>query len=255
MKILEVKRITKNFGGLSAVRDFEMDVNRGEILGLIGPNGAGKTTVFNMLSGFCLPSKGTIFFKGHDITGLKPNKIAKLGLVRSFQTTTLLKDRTVLQNVIIGFHLHKKINSLSSVFNLRAARREREEMEQQALELMRKMGLAEMKDELAENLSYGLQRTLGVTIALAANPELILLDEPVAGMSVVESAEMMKRIREIRDLHISVLLVEHDMKAVMSTCDRLVVLSFGRKIAEGTPNEIRENKDVIESYLGISEDE
>jgi branched-chain amino acid transport system ATP-binding protein len=255
MKILEVRSLTKNFGGLSAVRNFEMDVNRGEILGLIGPNGAGKTTVFNMLSGFCVPSKGTIFFKGNDITGLKPNKIAKLGLVRSFQTTTLLKDRTVLQNVIIGLHLRKKINSLSSVFNLLAAQRERKEMEHQALELMRKMGLAEMKDEMAENLSYGLQRTLGVTIALAANPELILLDEPVAGMSVLESAEMMKRIREIRDLHISVLLVEHDMKAVMSTCDRLIVLSFGRKIAEGTPNEIRENKEVIESYLGISEDE
>lgn len=255
MKILEVRGLTKNFGGLSAVRDFEMDVNRGEIIGLIGPNGAGKTTVFNMLSGFSLPSKGSIYFKGIDITGLKPNKVAKLGLVRSFQTTTLLKDRTVLQNIFIGLHLHKKISSFSCVFNLRAARREREELEQLALESIRKMGLAEMEHELAENLSYGLQRALGVTIALAANPELILLDEPVAGMSAVETAEMMKRIREIRDQHITILLVEHDMKAVMSTCDRLVVLSFGRKIAEGTPNEIRENKDVIESYLGISEDE
>jgi len=255
MVLLEVRGLTKYFGGLAAVSNLDFDVNQGQILGLIGPNGAGKTTVFNLISGFYRPNKGRVIFKGRDITGLKPNKIAALGLVRTFQTTTLFHDQTVSQNIAMALHLDQRLSSFGSVFNIRSAQREGERIQQGAMEILERMELAEMKDELAGSLPHGFQRALGVAIALAANPELILLDEPVTGMTAVETTTMMSRIQRIRDQGITVLLVEHDMRAVMDTCDRIVVLNFGRKITEGVPEGIKENKDVIESYLGSEESE
>jgi branched-chain amino acid transport system ATP-binding protein len=255
MALLEVKGLTKYFGGLAAINELNFDVNQGEILGLIGPNGAGKTTAFNLISGFLRPNRGSVIFKGYDITGLKPNKIAALGLVRTFQTTVLFHDQTVLQNIAIALHLGHGLNPFSSVFRVRAARKEGKRMEQRAMELLESMELAEVRGELAGNLPHGSQRALGVTIALATNPELIMLDEPVTGMTAVETEVMMSRIKRVRERGITVLLVEHDMKAVMGTCDRLVVLNFGKKIAEGTPAEMKENKEVVESYLGVEENE
>lgn len=255
MALLEVRGLTKYFGGLGAVIDLDFDVNQGEVLGLIGPNGAGKTTVFNLISGFYHPSKGKVIFRGYDITSLKPSRIAALGLVRTFQTTTLFYDQTVLQNIVMALFLDQRLSSFGSVFNIRSAQREEERIQQRAIEILERMGLAEVKDKLAGSLPHGFQRALGVAIALAADPELMLLDEPVTGMTAVETTTMMSWIQRIRDQGITVLLVEHDMRAVMDTCDRIVVLNFGRKIAEGTPEETKENKDVIESYLGAEEAE
>lgn len=255
MALLEVKGLTKYFGGLAAVNELNFDVNQGEILGLIGPNGAGKSTSFDLISGFSHPNRGSVIFKGYDVTSLGPSKIAALGLVRTFQATILFHDQTVLQNIAIALHLGHGLNPFSSVFNVRAAQKERKRIEQRAMELLESMELAEVKGELAGSLPHGFQRALGVTIALAADPELIMLDEPVTGMTAVETETMMSRIKRVRERGITVLLVEHDMKAVMSTCDRLLVLNFGKKIAEGTPAEIKENKEVVESYLGVEESE
>jgi branched-chain amino acid transport system ATP-binding protein len=255
MALLEVIGLTKYFGGLAAVNELDFDVNQGEILGLIGPNGAGKTTAFNLISGFTPPNRGKVIFKGQDIINLKPSKIAALGLVRTFQATTLLHDQTVLENIVIALHLSHRLNPFSTVFRVYAARKEKERLEQRAMELMESMELTEVRAELAGSLPHGVQRALGVTIAMAANPALLLLDEPVTGMTAVETEALMGRIKRVRDQGITVLLVEHDMRAVMGTCDRLVVLNFGKKIAEGTPAEIKENKEVVESYLGVEENE
>ena len=255
MLLLETKGLTKRFGGLFAVNELDFHINQGEILGLIGPNGAGKTTVFNLISGFLRPNQGSVIFKGYDITGFKPHKIAALGLVRSFQASLLFHNRTVLQNMTTALYLNHKLNPFISVFNVKSARKEERRVEQQAMELLESMGLAQMCSEMAGSLPHGFQRILGITVALASNPELIMLDEPVTGMTAVETATMMDHIRRIREQGITVLLVEHDVKAVMNTCNRIVVLNFGRKIAQGTPNDITENEDVIESYLGVENGE
>jgi branched-chain amino acid transport system ATP-binding protein len=254
MALLEVTGLTKYFGGLAAVNELDFDVNQGEILGLIGPNGAGKTTAFNLISGFISSNRGKVMFKEHDITRLKPNKIAALGLVRTFQATTLLHDQTVLENILIALHLNNRLNPFSTVFRIRAANKERERLKQRAFELMESMELTEVRDELAGSLPHGVQRALGVTIAMASDPSLLLLDEPVTGMTAVETEALMGRVKRVRDQGITILLVEHDMRAVMGTCDRLIVLNFGKKIAEGTPAEIKENKEVVESYLGVEEE-
>jgi len=253
MALLEVRGLTKYFGGLAAVSELDFDVNQGEILGLIGSNGAGKTTAFNLISGFYRPNKGKIIFKGRSITGLRPDKIAALGVVRTFQQTALLNDQTVSQNIAMGLHLDQKTGFFASLFNTHSARRERERIQQRTTEILEFMGLAEVKDELATNLPHGFQRLLGVSMAIATNPELILLDEPVTGMNAEETMTMMSLVRDIRQQGVTVLLVEHDMSAVMNTCDRIVVLSFGRKIADDVPERIRENNEVIESYLGSEE--
>jgi branched-chain amino acid transport system ATP-binding protein len=256
MALLEVKGLTKHFGGLAAVQDLDFAVNQGDFMGLIGPNGAGKTTVLNLISGFLHPAHGRIIFKGRDITGHQSHKIVKLGLTRIFQSTILFKNQTVLQNIVMGFHLQRGDTVLGSVLNTSSFQREREKIEQRAVEILKFMDLAEMKDELAMNLPHGFQRTLGISIALATNPELILLDEPVTGMNPVETWATMTKLRElVANKGISLLLVEHDMKAVMGFCTRIVVLNFGKKIAEGVPEIIKENKDVVESYLGSEENE
>jgi branched-chain amino acid transport system ATP-binding protein len=253
MALLEVRGLTKYFGGLAAVSQLDFDVNKGEILGIIGPNGAGKTTVFNLITGFHRPTSGKLIFKGYDITRLKPNHIAQRGLVRTYQASTLFKSKNVLENIMMGHHLQQRAGFFSLLFNTHSARREEGRIKQQSIEISKFLGLDHVKDELPTNLPHGLQRILGVAIVLSTNPELMLLDEPVTGMNVQETMIMMDRVQQIRDRGVTIVLVEHDMKAVMSVCDRVVVLNFGRKIAEGVPEKVRENKDVIEAYLGSEE--
>ncbi len=250
MSLLEVKGLTKHFGGLTAVNDLDLSVERGEIVGLIGPNGAGKTTVFNMIMGSCSPTKGRVLLKGRNITGRKPHSVVGQGLVRSFQRTILFSEMTVLQNILLGFHLTSEIRFLESLLNARSLREKKKHLLEKAAAVAEFMGLGHSKDQMARNLPHGHQRMLGVAIALATNPELILLDEPVTGMNTEETDHMMKKIMEIRDRGITTLVVEHDMRLVMNICDRLCVLNFGHKIAEGPPSEICKNKEVIAAYLG-----
>lgn len=250
MALLEVRNLAKRFGGLLAVDRFNFDIQEGEILGLIGPNGAGKTTVFNMITGSLRPSMGTTMFAGKDITGLKPNKIAALGAIRTFQITTLFAEMTVMQNVILGAHRSSSIGFWGSLLNTAKTRGKERQSREEASRLLHYMGLSEQKNELAANLSHGHQRRLEVAIALAAKPKLLLLDEPLTGMNQEEVKDMLERIEEIRKEGKTLFLVEHNMRAVTSICDRIVVLSFGRKIAEGTPQEVIEDEEVIKAYLG-----
>ena len=253
MALLEVKDLTKQFGGLAALEDVDFEVESGQILGLIGPNGAGKTTLFNLVSGFLKPTRGRVIFKGRDIAGWKPHKIASLGLTRTFQATALFKHWSVFNNVLIGHHLLQKTSFLGSLFNSPFGRREEGMVRGWTIEILENMGLADFKDELGLNLPQGHQRALGIAIAMASNPDLMLLDEPAAGMNPEETVSMMNLIRGIQDRGPTVLLVEHDMKLVMGICQKIVVLNFGRKIAEGTPEEIKKNSDVIEAYLGVEQ--
>jgi branched-chain amino acid transport system ATP-binding protein len=250
MSYLETIGLTKKFKGITAVSDLDLSVEKGEIVGIIGPNGAGKTTLFNMISGFFPPTGGKIVFKGEDITGLRPYEVVKRGLVRTFQLSVLFSEATVLENVIAGFHLSAKAGFWGGIFNLTAARNEREEIYHKAMDLMEFMGFAKLKDVKAKQLSHGYQRTLAVAMSLATGAELILLDEPVTGMTATETKDMMGKIRKLRGDK-TIILVEHDMKAMMGNADRIYALNFGRKIAEGTPGEICKNKEVIKSYLGV----
>jgi len=248
--ILEVIKLNKHFGGLAAISELDLDVKDTEILGLIGPNGAGKTTLFNVISGFFPPTNGKVIFNGQDITWLKAHEIAHLGISRTFQATNLFMRISVLENVFTGYHLSYKTNRLKRILRTPAALKEEESLRRKALDVLEFMGLTPLKDELAANLPHGHQRILGVCMALATPPKMLLLDEPVTGMNATETQNMIDLIRQIREKGITIVLVEHDMKAVMNLCDRIVVLNYGQKIAEGLPEEIRENKEVIEAYLG-----
>lgn len=248
--MLETKALTKYFGGLCAVNDISFTVEEGEIVGLIGPNGAGKTTVFNLLTGFLQPSKGNIYFEGKDITGLKPHSIARLGMIRTFQLVRILPGFTVTQNMIAASHLHPKIGLWEAVFNSPGYRRKEKEIVARLREVLELMGLTEMKDTLARNLPHGHQKLLGIAMALAAKPRLLLLDESLGGMNTSEVDNALGIIDKIRKQGTAILLIEHNVQAVMSICDRLYVINFGTEICRGLPSEVKQNQDVIAAYLG-----
>jgi branched-chain amino acid transport system ATP-binding protein len=250
LPLAETKGITKHFGGLVAVDGVDLQIGQGEILGLIGPNGAGKTTLFNLITGFLKPSGGKVFFDGEDITAHRPPELAAKGIVRTFQATVLFRETTVFENVVLGHHLSSRLGIVPDMLGLSTARQARKESHERVVELLSFLGIAHLKDELAKNLPHGHQRVLGMAIALAANPKLLLLDEPATGMNPEEARQLMALIGRVRERGITIMLVEHDMKVVMGVCDRVAVLHFGRKIAEGPPEQIKLNREVIEAYLG-----
>jgi len=255
MALLEVRGLTKNFGGLAAVSELDFDVNEGEILGIIGPNGAGKSTVFNMICGSIMPTSGTLTFRDENITRLPPHQIAKRGITRLFQGNVLFPNSTVITNVLIGMHLHTKLSLFGFLFGSPGARRREKVLYSKAMEILQLVGLAGEADKIASSQPHGNQRLICLAIALAAEPKLLLLDEPVTGMNAEEVSAMLDTIRMLRkEKGITSIVVEHNMKAVMGLCDRIVTISYGKKIAEGSPQEISANPAVIEAYLGAEQD-
>ena len=251
MALLEVKQLTKHFGGLTAVGDVTLELNEGELVGLIGPNGAGKTTLFNLLTGVYEPSEVTITLDGHLLNGKQPYKIASLGLGRTFQNIRLFKDLTVLDNVLIAFSNHHKKHVFASFLRLPAFYKNEEALKAKAIDLLKIFDLDRDADTLAKNLAYGQQRRLEIVRALATEPKILFLDEPAAGMNPQETAELTDLIRRIKEeFKITIMLIEHDMNLVMDVTERIYVLEYGRLIAHGTPSEIKTNKRVIEAYLG-----
>ena len=256
MAILELKDVTKKFGGLTAVDGVNLKVEENQICALIGPNGAGRTTVFNMITGAYQVTSGDVIFNGKSICGKKPHQIVENGIARTFQNIRLFKSATVLENVMTGFHCKTKTGMFNVIFNYRKCMQEEAECREKALEILRFLGLEDVKDLEARNIPYGHQRLLEIGRALATSPKLLLLDEPAAGMNSQEKKELVNTIRKIRDTyHLAVLLVEHDMELVMGISENITVINFGRPIACGTAEEIQNNNDVIEAYLGRSDDE
>lgn len=253
--VLAVENLTLRFGGLTALDDVSFDIRPGEILGLIGPNGAGKTTCFNAITGVYQPTSGSIRFQGKSVVGKGRHQITQSGIARTFQNVRLFPTMTALENVMVGADARHKTGLISALFRLPRHRREEREGHRRAMEMLRFMGIERKADELAANLPYGDQRRLEIARAMAADPQLICLDEPAAGFNPAEKVKLMNLIREVRDQGYTVLLIEHDMKLVMGVTDRIVVLEFGRKIAEGTPAEIRDNPAVIAAYLGVDEED
>jgi len=250
MSSLEIKNLSVTFGGLRAIEDLSFSVREGELLSLIGPNGAGKTTAFNAITGYLAFSSGEVVFQGKNLKGLKTHEVAALGLVRTFQKTSLFGGRTALQNVLIGLHMRARQTPLAIMLGLPYVLREERALEIEAAKILAFVGLERRKTETANALPYGEQRLLEVAIALAAKPKLLMLDEPVSGMNPSETASFMAKLGEIRALGVTVLLVEHDMKMVMGVSDRVVCLSQGRIIAEGSPAQIQRHPEVIKAYLG-----
>jgi branched-chain amino acid transport system ATP-binding protein len=254
MALLEVCGLTKHFGGLAAVSQLDFDINNEEILGMIGPNGAGKSTVFNLIGGSILPTSGKVIFQGEDITKLSPHQIARRGIMRVFQGNVLFLNFTVAKNVLIGLHLKTGIGLFGFLFGGFSARRRENALYSKAMEILEMVGLSDVADEIASKQPHGKQRLLGLAIALATEPKLLLLDEPVTGMNAEEVAAMISLIKALRNKkRITCIVVEHNMKAIMGLCDRIVTLSYGKKIAEGSPREISENPSVIEAYLGAEQ--
>jgi len=249
--ILEVKDLTKYFGGLGAVQNFSLQLKKGDLNGLIGPNGAGKTTAFNLITGIYVPTSGTISFNGQNLAGLEPFEITRLGIARTFQNIRLFSNLSVLDNVRIAYHPHAGYNLTDSVLRTKKYYEKEDELTDQALDFLAIFGLEGIQNETAKNLPYGQQRRVEIARALAANPRLLLLDEPAAGMNPKEIIELMDLIHFIHDrFDLTILLIEHQMRVVMGICRYITVMDFGQVIARGNPKEIQENQRVIEAYLG-----
>lgn len=255
LPVLDVRNLGIDFGGLTAVDGFNITIGPTEISGLIGPNGAGKTTIFNLLTGVYQPSRGSVLVNGIDIKGMPANKVNRLGIARTFQNIRLFTEMSALDNVKVGMHNEIKCSFASSLLHLPSYYKAEKAANQKALELLDFMGLADVADQKAGSLPYGVQRRLEIVRALATDPSIILLDEPAAGMNPSETTELMHQIRRIRDtFQIAIFLIEHDMNLVMNVCEAIAVVNYGRIIAKGTPEEIREDPAVIEAYLGRKED-
>ncbi len=251
MAILEVKNLGISFGGLRAVNEFNIKIEKGQLYGLIGPNGAGKTTIFNMLTGVYKPTDGIITLDGQNITGKKTIDINKAGIARTFQNIRLFKDLTVLDNVKVGLHNNHKYSTIAGLLRLPSYFKTEKEMNERAMQLLEVFGMAEEADQLASNLPYGKQRKLEIARALATEPKLLLLDEPAAGMNPNETLELMDTIRFVRDeFDMTILLIEHDMKLVSGICEELTVLNFGQVLAQGETSEVLNNPEVVKAYLG-----
>jgi branched-chain amino acid transport system ATP-binding protein len=258
MSMLETKALTREFGGIIAVNRVDFSVEKNMITGLIGPNGAGKTTLFNNITGLDCPTSGKVIFEDKDITGLPANKVCRLGIARTFQNIRLFKELSVLDNVMVGRHFHTgtlKNRTLQAFVSFINVEKEKRQEMSNAMKWLEFFGLEKLRDESAGSLPYGYQRELEIARALATEPKLLFLDEPAAGMNPQETDSLMNTIRRIRDLGVTIVLIEHDMKLVMNICDNITVLNYGQKIAQGTPSSIQSNPAVIQAYLGTDDDD
>jgi branched-chain amino acid transport system ATP-binding protein len=248
--LLEAKQVSKHFGGLKAVESVDMTINQGDIFGIIGPNGAGKTTFFNMCSGIYPITSGEIWLDGENITNMHSEVIARKGMARTFQNIQLFKYMSVLENVKIGFHIHAKTKLWDSILHSSTYKKDEKLAEEKGLEILERVGLTEFKDTMAGNLAYGVQRRVEIARALALNPKILLLDEPAAGMNPNETKALMEFIKKLNKDGYTIAVIEHDMKFVMNTCNKILVLSFGKKICEGDPEHVKSDKEVNEAYFG-----